>query len=85
MTAERLATLTHRELDILRRVARGDSKKQIATGLVISVHTVNRHATTLMAKLGLGKMTHLALFAVKFGVLGIDEAWRWIETHDAMP
>lgn len=85
MTAERLATLTHRELDVLRRVARGDSQKQIAAGLVISRHTVNRHATTLMKKLGLGKMTHLTLFAVKFGVLGIDEAWKWIESHDRTP
>jgi ATP/maltotriose-dependent transcriptional regulator MalT len=48
-----LASLTPRELDVLRLVARGLSDKQIAAALGLSEHTVHRHIANVLAKMGL--------------------------------
>jgi LuxR family maltose regulon positive regulatory protein len=44
-------TLSVRELEVLRLVARGDSNVDIADGLFLSVHTVKRHVANLLRKL----------------------------------
>lgn len=44
-------TLSVRELEVLRLVARGDSNADIADGLFLSVHTVKRHVANLLRKL----------------------------------
>jgi DNA-binding NarL/FixJ family response regulator len=46
--------LTSRECEVLRRVAEGRTNKVIAKDLVVSEHTVNRHVTNILAKLGVG-------------------------------
>ena len=46
------ATLTPREQELLRLVARGRSGKQVARQLGISPKTVERHKTRIFAKLG---------------------------------
>jgi DNA-binding CsgD family transcriptional regulator len=46
------ATLTEREQEILRLVAKGRSAKQVARQLGISPKTVERHKTRIFAKLG---------------------------------
>jgi DNA-binding CsgD family transcriptional regulator len=44
--------LTPRELEVLRLVAAGRSNAEIAAALSISVPTVKRHVSTILAKLG---------------------------------
>ncbi len=45
--------LSPRELDILRRAAEGRDNDTIATELVLSIRTVERHLQNAYAKLGL--------------------------------
>jgi ATP/maltotriose-dependent transcriptional regulator MalT len=45
-------TLTARETDILRLLARGASNKEMARNLSLSVHTVERHVANLYQKIG---------------------------------
>jgi DNA-binding NarL/FixJ family response regulator len=44
--------LTARELQVLRRVAAGETNKAIASELVLSERTVDRHVSNIFAKLG---------------------------------
>lgn len=44
--------LTHREGEILRYIANGKTNKQIATELVLSIHTVQRHIQNAYRKIG---------------------------------
>jgi DNA-binding CsgD family transcriptional regulator len=44
--------LTKRECEVLSLVADGQTNRQIAEHLVLSEHTVNRHVTNILAKLG---------------------------------
>ena len=55
-----LAALTPRERDVLRHVAEGAGRKEVAERLHLSVNTVRTHMQSLMAKLGV----HSALEAV---------------------
>ena len=63
----RAATLTHRETEVLRYIARGLSKKQIAAAMHVSIHTVSKHADNLMTKLDLHDRVELARFAIREG------------------
>lgn len=55
--------LTRRELEVLRLVAAGRTNREIAAELVISEHTVARHAQNIFAKLGLSSRTAASAFA----------------------
>jgi DNA-binding NarL/FixJ family response regulator len=44
--------LTRREMEVLRLVAAGHSNREIADALFISIPTVKRHISNLLAKLG---------------------------------
>jgi DNA-binding CsgD family transcriptional regulator len=48
------AGLTPREVEILRLVAAGKSNDEIATALVVSIRTAERHLSNIYAKLGTG-------------------------------
>jgi FixJ family two-component response regulator len=56
---ERLETLTHREREILREVARGRLNKQIAFDLSISEVTVKLHRSNVMRKMEAGSIGEL--------------------------
>jgi len=64
----RRMTLTPRELEVLRLVAQGLSKMEMAELLEISVHTVNRHVNGIMVKLQIHDRVELAMFAVREGL-----------------
>jgi len=64
----RAATLSQRELDMLRYVARGLSKKEIAQIAHLSDKTVGRHIANIMNKLNLHDRVDLARFAIREGL-----------------
>lgn len=57
--------LTPREREILIRVGRGHTNKEIASELYLSIGTVKNHITQILHKLDLRDRTQLAIFAVK--------------------
>jgi DNA-binding NarL/FixJ family response regulator len=48
------ALLTPRECEVVRLVAEGKTNRAIAEHLVVSEHTVNRHVSNILTKLGVG-------------------------------
>lgn len=56
-------SLTPRELDVLKCIARGFSNKQIAQSLSISTTTVRSHVSSLIRKLDVENRTQLAIYA----------------------
>ncbi len=65
--------LSPREQEILQLVADGKSAKEIAAALFISPRTVENYKNTLLKKLGLHKTTDLIKYAIKHGIVDIDE------------
>ena len=61
-------TLTERELEVLRHLARGMSNKEIAGALVLSEKTVKTHVSNILGKLQVADRTQAALFAVREGL-----------------
>lgn len=64
----RAETLTGRELEVVRYLAEGLSKKEIASRMHLSMHTVNRHSTNIMTKLRIHDRVELARFAIREGI-----------------
>jgi HD-GYP domain-containing protein (c-di-GMP phosphodiesterase class II) len=62
------AGLTERELEILRLLAAGSTKRQIAAELVISQSTVHTHTVHIYAKCGVSTRAGLAMFAMRHGL-----------------
>jgi DNA-binding NarL/FixJ family response regulator len=62
-------SLTEREAEVLLRVARGFSNKEIAAQLDISVKTVETHKLRSMEKLGLRSRADVVQFALRHGWL----------------
>ena len=63
------ANLTEREFDILRRLAVGRTKREIAAELVISQSTVHTHTVHIYAKCGVSTRAALAMFAMRRGLI----------------
>jgi DNA-binding NarL/FixJ family response regulator len=61
--------LTEREIDILARVAKGNSNKMIASQLDISEATVKYHLKSILSKLGASDRTHAVTIAMKRGFM----------------
>jgi len=62
-TDDNLYELTPREKDVLIELGKGLSNSQIAKRLYISEHTVKKHISSILSKLGLNHRTEAALFA----------------------
>jgi two-component system, NarL family, response regulator LiaR len=65
--------LTDREAEVLRLLARGKANKQIASSLYVSEKTVKAHVSSILMKLGVQSRTQAALYAVRTGLVSIDE------------
>ncbi len=59
------AGLTDREVDVLRLLARGQTRKQIANQLYISESTVHTHTAHIYEKTGLSNRAGIALFSIE--------------------
>ena len=60
-----LPRLTHRELDILKLVARGRLNREIAAELFISENTVRNHIRNILDKLQMHSRMEAAMYAVR--------------------
>jgi DNA-binding NarL/FixJ family response regulator len=63
------AVLTPREEEVVKLIAEGHSSKEIASILVISYRTVERHRANVLAKLGMRDRTELTRYAVRAGLI----------------
>lgn len=61
--------LTPRELDVLRLLAKGNTNRQIAGLLGLSIRTVENHRSNLMSKLGLVSRVELVNYAEEHDLL----------------
>ncbi len=64
--------LTDREMEVLTLVAQGYSNLEIADTLVITEHTVGKHVSNILIKLHLANRTQLALYALRKGLVHLD-------------
>jgi DNA-binding NarL/FixJ family response regulator len=72
--AERLShrSLTMRELEVLRMVAKGWGNKEIANALNIAEVTVKLHVSHVLEKLNVKDRTEAATTAVQRGIISLD-------------
>jgi len=67
-------TLSDREREILKLIAEGKTNKEIAQMLYLAVKTVQAHRANLMRKLGMHDRTELVKYAIRKGIIGLDDA-----------
>jgi len=67
-------TLTERESDVLKLLARGKANKEIARELDVGEQTVKSHVGHILAKLGVQSRTQAALHAVRIGLVPAEGA-----------
>lgn len=65
---ELVATLTAREVELVRMLAQGLSNLELADALVVSEQTVKTHIRNILAKLGLRDRTQIVIFAFHNGL-----------------
>lgn len=70
---QRPGGLTPKELEVAVLLARGLTYRQVAERLVVSVKTVETHASRVLAKLGLANRTQLSVWAGEQGLLGAED------------
>jgi len=68
--------LDETELDILARVARGDTDRRIATALRVSERTVRRRLHMIFSKLGVASRIQAGIYAAKIGLTAPDAVSR---------
>jgi NarL family two-component system response regulator LiaR len=60
-------------LEVTRLVSQGRSNREIAQALVISEKTVKAHVSNILGKLGLDDRTQIAIYAIKHGLVELDQ------------
>lgn len=63
--------LSPRQREILQLLAEGNTNKEIATLLNLSIKTVETHRKELMERLGLHDVAGLVRYAIRMGIVGI--------------
>ena len=67
--ASKVDSLSQRELDILRGIARGQANKEIARALGIAETTVKIHVQHILSKLDVSSRVHAAVIASEHGLV----------------
>ncbi|MDD5286481.1 MAG: response regulator transcription factor [Desulfuromonadaceae bacterium] len=71
--SERIApTLTKRELEVLKLTAEGESTKEIAFELGVSIKMIEIHRMNIRRKLGLKSIAQLTIYAARIGLISIE-------------
>ncbi|WP_122422557.1 response regulator [Pseudomonas viridiflava] len=65
--------LTARQLEILRLIVRGKSTREIASGLNLSIKTVETHRSQIMKRLQIFDVAGLVLFCVRERIISLDD------------
>jgi DNA-binding NarL/FixJ family response regulator len=65
------STLTAREVEVLRLLAKGLQNKEIAAELKVSVRTVKFHVTNILGKLNAGNRTEALAIAAQQGIISL--------------
>jgi DNA-binding CsgD family transcriptional regulator len=63
--------LTGREREVLALLARGQTNREVARSLGISIRTAELHRARIARKLGLSKRSELVEWALEHGLLGL--------------
>ena len=69
--AEKIKSLTKRELDVLKLLAVGMFNKEVGKRLEISERTVKNHVSNIFKKLGVTDRTQAAVFAIRNNLITI--------------
>lgn len=72
-SSTKTATLSEREKDIIRCVARGMSNKEIADKLYLSIHTVTTHRRNITSKLQIHSPAGLTIYAIINNLVNIAD------------
>lgn len=67
--SERLATLSPREFEVFRLLAKGHTLTECAEALKLSPKTLSNHQTVIKEKLGVATLAALAHLAIRHGVI----------------
>jgi two-component system response regulator NreC len=65
--------LTDREREVLTLIAEDETNQGIANALGISIKTVERHRENMMSKLNLHSRTELVKYAIRKGLISLDD------------
>ena len=68
-----LESLTPRQREILQLIAKGQSTKQMALTLNISVKTIETHRAQLMHRLQIHNIAGLVRYAIRNGLIHLEE------------
>ena len=72
----RFATLTPREKEVLKVLAEGNSVKEIACSLDLSVKTIEAHKFNLMRKLDIHDKAHLVQYAIQRKIIRVPVSFE---------
>lgn len=68
--SKRIASLTGREIDVVRLIATGKTNRGVALSLAISTKTVEKHRQNVMNKLNIHDIAGLTRYAIADGLVG---------------
>jgi len=71
LKGERGSALSPRELEVLQMICNGQSNREVAAVLKLSVNTVAVHRANIMNALGIHKTAELVVYAIKHGLVTI--------------
>ncbi len=68
----RLELLSPRQIEVLRLVAEGNTTREIATRLHVSMKTVETHRSAILKRLGIHDVVGLVRYALRVGLVSLD-------------